>query len=110
MQRLNSVLNKLIGAALTVAGVASVASTGFYVGMSVMTTIFSLSSLPQLLKKSSNLYVVTVPAGHKAVVFDRISGVLPVSKDEGLNFKIPLIQVCRSLAPCLCLFCLLTID
>eukprot|EP01117_Protostelium_nocturnum_P013582 TRINITY_DN5081_c0_g1_i1.p1 TRINITY_DN5081_c0_g1~~TRINITY_DN5081_c0_g1_i1.p1 ORF type:complete len:299 (-),score=100.87 TRINITY_DN5081_c0_g1_i1:39-896(-) len=39
---------------------------------------------------STSLYVVQ--AGYKAVVFDRIRGVLPVSRDEGIHFRIPFIQ------------------
>ena len=33
-----------------------------------------------------------VPAGHKAVIWDRFSGIQPQSKREGLNFRVPFVQ------------------
>lgn len=36
--------------------------------------------------------VVIIPAGHKGVVFSRISGVRPTILDEGLNLRIPMIH------------------
>ncbi len=37
-----------------------------------------------------------VDAGHRAVMFDRFNGVLPTSRTEGLNWKIPFLQVFRN--------------
>ncbi|PRP77787.1 hypothetical protein PROFUN_07729 [Planoprotostelium fungivorum] len=39
---------------------------------------------------SSSLYIVQ--GGYRAVVFDRFKGILPNSKGEGLNFRIPVLQ------------------
>lgn len=36
--------------------------------------------------------IYTVKAGHRAVIFDRLKGVLPVTKSEGMHFLIPWIQ------------------
>jgi len=40
---------------------------------------------------AASLY--NVDAGHRAIIFDRIRGVLPVTKDEGTHFRVPIIQV-----------------
>lgn len=36
--------------------------------------------------------VAIIPAGHRGVVFNRITGVQPSNLNEGLNFRIPLVQ------------------
>jgi len=42
---------------------------------------------------NSEINTQIVPAGHKAVLFSKLSGVAPDAKNEGLNFKIPWLQV-----------------
>lgn len=37
--------------------------------------------------------MTTVPAGHRAIIFDRFEGVKPNVYGEGIHFVIPLIQV-----------------
>lgn len=39
---------------------------------------------------STALYIV--PAGHRAVIFDRFAGVKPDVKGEGLHFRVPILQ------------------
>ena len=95
-------MNRLIGAALTVAGVVSFGSSSFYVGMFQRNDslfLFSMITWIQTHRQYLTLFLwhqTLVPAGHRAVVFSRLSGVLEESKEEGLNFKIPWFQVCET--------------
>lgn len=36
--------------------------------------------------------IAIIPAGHKGVVFSRLSGVQPILLEEGLNFRLPLVH------------------
>ena len=35
-----------------------------------------------------------VDGGHRAVIFDRVRGILKETKGEGSHFRIPFVQVC----------------
>lgn len=49
--------------------------------------------LPSAWTNVIHICIGIVPAGHRAVVFDRVKGVKQDVKGEGLHFRIPWLQV-----------------